>query len=117
MGVNYKKVGEAIRARRKELKFTQKQLAEILKISQGYISDLEKGDIENPSLKRLEIITEELQMDISKLFDASKEPEEEIDNPDIRAIARAGNKMTPDQATELKNLAERLFPNAFKDNS
>lgn len=37
----------------------------------------------------------------------------ETGNPDIRAIARAGNKMTPKQAAELKNLAERLFPDAF----
>lgn len=41
----------------------------------------------------------------------SKEP----DNPDIRMIARAGRKMTPEQAKLLRKYAEFTFPDAFKD--
>lgn len=38
-----------------------------------------------------------------------------IDNPDIRMIARAGKKMTPEQAENLRKYAEFMFPEAFND--
>lgn len=37
------------------------------------------------------------------------------DNPDIRMIARAGKKMTPEQAENLRKYAEYMFPEAFKN--
>lgn len=36
-------------------------------------------------------------------------------NPDIRMIARAGKKMTPEQAENLRKYAQYMFPEAFKD--
>lgn len=39
----------------------------------------------------------------------------EIQNPDIRMIARAGKKMTPEQAENLRKYAQYMFPEAFKD--
>ena len=41
--------------------------------------------------------------------------EPEIENPDIRMIARAGRKMTPEQAENVRKYAEFMFPEAFKD--
>ena len=38
-----------------------------------------------------------------------------IENPDIRMIARAGRKMTPEQAESLRRYAEFMFPEAFKE--
>ena len=35
--------------------------------------------------------------------------------PDIRKIARAGEKMTPEQRERLLKVAEVLFPEAFKE--
>ena len=43
------------------------------------------------------------------------EGEREISNPDIRMIARAGKKMTPEQAENLRKYAQYMFPEAFKD--
>ena len=43
--------------------------------------------------------------------------EPEIENPDIRMIARAGRKMTPEQAENLRKYAEFMFPEAFKDDN
>lgn len=40
--------------------------------------------------------------------------ENEIENPDIRMIARAGKKMTAKQAELLRKYAEFTFPEAFK---
>lgn len=39
----------------------------------------------------------------------------EVLNPDIRMIARAGKKMTPEQAENLRKYAQFMFPEAFKD--
>ena len=39
-----------------------------------------------------------------------------IDNPDIRMIARAGRKMTPEQAENLRKYAQFMYPEAFDDN-
>ena len=41
--------------------------------------------------------------------------EKMITNPDIRMIARAGKKMTPEQAENLRKYAQYMFPEAFKD--
>ena len=41
--------------------------------------------------------------------------EREIKNPDIQMIARAGEKMTPDQAENLRKYAQYMFPEAFDD--
>ena len=45
----------------------------------------------------------------------TQEGEREIVNPDIRMIARAGQKMAPEQAENLRKYAEFMFPEAFKD--
>ena len=43
------------------------------------------------------------------------EGEQEIENPDIRMIARAGKKMTPEQAENLRKYAQFMYPEAFKE--
>ena len=43
------------------------------------------------------------------------EGEREIENPDIRMIARAGKKMTPEQAENLRKYAQFMYPEAFKE--
>lgn len=46
----------------------------------------------------------------------TQEGEREIINPDIRMIARAGQKMTPEQAENLRKYAQFMYPEAFNDN-
>lgn len=107
MTINYNKIGEAIRARRKELKMTQKDLALSSKTSQGYISDLEKGNIDNPSLKKLELIAEVLGINLSKLFEASSN---ETKNK-INTIAAHldGEELTEEELEELWEYAEFIL--------
>ena len=38
-----------------------------------------------------------------------------ISNPDILMVARAGQKMTPEQAENLRKYAQYMFPEAFKN--
>ena len=58
-----------------------------------------------------------LAVDEDALNEKRAAPKEapEIENPDIRMIARAGRKMTPEQAENVRKYAEFMFPEAFKD--
>lgn len=55
---------------------------------------------------------ERIQKEIDE--EAMKESSEVL-SPDIRMIARAGKKMTPEQAENLRKYAQFMFPEAFKD--
>ncbi len=48
-------------------------------------------------------------------FEETEYTSNNIENPDIRMIARAGKKMTPEQAENLRKYAQFMFPEAFKD--
>lgn len=41
--LDYKEIGKRIKSKRKELKITQEQLAEIIDVSPSYISEIERG--------------------------------------------------------------------------
>lgn len=126
MSLDLKLIGNNIKKRRKELGITQKDIAEALNISQGYIADLENGKIKNPTVENLDKISGFLDMHLSDIFGygvrnteikglSSAEAEYEPKNPDIRRIFRAGNKLSKEQAETLRKVAESLFPEAFKD--
>lgn len=61
--------------------------------------------------KALEIDCEVLEQ-AGNIYEACRK---ETMNPDIRMIARAGKKMTPSQAENLRKYAQYMFPEAFKD--
>lgn len=105
-------LGERLNQLRTKSKKTLKEIGDAVGLSAVYISDLEKGKKKNPS--------SEVLRDLANYFDVSTDyllgrEEKDITNPDIRAIARAGEKMSTKDAADLKNLAERLFPDAFKN--
>lgn len=50
-----------------------------------------------------------------ELDDEAMRESSKVLNPDIRMIARAGKKMTPEQAKNLRKYAQYMFPEAFKD--
>lgn len=69
-----------------------------------------------------EIVPEKYHNNVREWERIKKETDEEVMgessealNPDIRMIARAGKKMTPEQAEILRKYAEFMFPEAFKD--
>ena len=66
-----KKIGEAIKNRRKELKITQPHLAELAQISVNTLYKLEKGE-GNPSMDVLNKLAEVLGMEIT--FEVIKKP-------------------------------------------
>lgn len=112
-------LGNNIRKIRKSLGISINKLSELSGLSLGYLSDLENNKSLNPTMETLDKIANALGVPMGKLLtddsaDKISHDTIKITNPDIRAIARAGEKLTPQEAEDLRRLAERLFPNAFK---
>lgn len=59
--------GKAIRRRRRELDFSQEELAERAEMHRTYISDIERGVV-NPSLELIEKLAEALDVTVAELF-------------------------------------------------
>lgn len=92
-----------------------------LGISRGNLTELKMDRIKTLKADNLTKISGFFGVSIDYLLGTetkkapTQEGEHEIENPDIRMIARAGQKMTPDQAKNLRKYAEFMFPEAFKD--
>ena len=70
MAIDYKFLGERIKAQRRRKGTTQEHFAEGLNVSVGYISQIERG-ITKVSLERLIEISEYLGCDISVLLEGT----------------------------------------------
>ncbi|NFI53459.1 helix-turn-helix transcriptional regulator [Clostridium botulinum] len=62
-----------IKDRRKELKMTQKQLADKVGVTSAYIQQLEKNIKQNPSFEVFYKIVDALEMDINNIMDEDKD--------------------------------------------
>ena len=65
-----KKLGAKIAYLRKSRRFSQEKLAEKADISEIYVGEIERGDA-NPTLEKLKLIANALDVEISELFDFS----------------------------------------------
>ncbi len=68
------KLGDKIRELREDASLTQGQLAHGSSVSQGYLSQLENGEVKNPSAAVLLRIAESMQIDPDELFEAAGYP-------------------------------------------
>ena len=118
--------GTRMKNRRKELGITVDEIASALGVSVATVYRYENGEIEKVPGSVLEPLAKVLRTTPAYLMgwedvDAGQSPIPEsedappIENPDIRMIARAGRKMTPEQAENVRKYAEFMFPEAFKD--
>lgn len=64
-------VGKTIKEIRKQRKLTQKQLADEIKISRSYLSDIENGN-KNPSIKTTQQLAEKLGVSVAYLTSGKK---------------------------------------------
>ena len=106
---------------RKRSGLSQQQLADALEMTRSAISMYETGKRE-PGLEVLEAFADHYNVDMNTLTGGEDTPQtasltsiEPIQNPDIRMIARAGKKMTPEQAETLRKYAQFMYPEAFED--
>lgn len=77
MGINYKLIGEVIKARRHELRFTQAHLAKAVGTAQSYIAEIERGK-SKPSLPMLSRIAGALQIDLDRLITKATEAKDDF---------------------------------------
>ena len=68
------KLGDKIRQLRDELGLTQGQLAAGSSVSQGYLSQLENGEVKNPSAAVLLRVAQAMRIDPDELFEAAGYP-------------------------------------------
>ena len=68
----YKNIGNRVLIKRRELHYTQEQMAEILGVSSGFYGMIERGE-KAPSIEKLIIIYEELGIDITYLLTGQEE--------------------------------------------
>ncbi len=67
-------LGDKIRELRDGFGLTQGQLANSASVSQGYLSQLENGDVKNPSAAVLLRVAQAMQVDPDELFEAAGYP-------------------------------------------
>jgi transcriptional regulator with XRE-family HTH domain len=67
-------LGDKIRQIREESSLTQGQLATYSAVSQGYLSQLENGEVKNPSAAVLLRVAKAMQVDADELFEAAGYP-------------------------------------------
>lgn len=109
-------MGERIKECREKLNMSQEELAKKMGyVARSSITRIEKGQNDIPRSKIVEFAkaletTPEYLMGLNE----KSEPEDNIENPDIRMIARAGKKMSKEQSEILRKYAEFMFPEAFK---
>ena len=104
--------GLRLRRLRKARGETQPELARLLGLSRSAVSMYESGERE-PKYELLTAIAAHYEVDLDYLLGRDRPAESE--DPDIRMIARAGRKMTPEQRESLLRYARYMFPEAFED--
>lgn len=71
----YKDIGNRLLMRRRELHYTQEQMAELLGVSTGFYGMIERGE-KAPSIEKLVIIYEKLGTDITYLLTGDEKQEQ-----------------------------------------
>lgn len=113
-------IAQSLKALMSERKLSNSKLAREIHVHTSTVGNWLDG--KDVKAENLETLCEYFGCSLDYLVGAdgarkapTQEGEHEIENPDIRMIARAGQKMTPDQAKNLRKYAEFMFPEAFKD--
>ncbi|MCL2665758.1 MAG: helix-turn-helix domain-containing protein [Defluviitaleaceae bacterium] len=109
-------IGIMIRQQRDKKNISQNELAAVVGRSQQAIDSWEH-DRSKPSAEAIKILAAYFGVTTDYLMGQSDVPHSaypQIDNKDIRIIARAGRHMTPENAETLRKFAQFLDPEAFK---
>lgn len=115
-----------LKSKRESSNLSLREAAMKIGVSHGYLDKLEKGYDERtgtankPTPETLRLIGIAYGLDYTYLLEICGYilPDSLMPtNKDIRVLARAGKKMSPIQAEQLRKYAEYMFPEAFKDDT
>lgn len=98
-------VGNTIKQIRKQKKLTQQELADELKISRSYLSDIENGN-KNPSIKTIQTLADKLNVTVSYLTSGHKmfkDLTDEEKKQQFLSISKNIAKQNTDKEINVKN--------------
>lgn len=90
MSVDYKLIGTRIKNKRKSVALTQEQMSELLHVSVGYVSQIERG-YTKPNLEMLSSISEVLNCDIAELVSNVTIEKDSFLNYEINSLLSASS--------------------------
>jgi len=104
------RLGAVVAAKRKMLGLSQRQLASSIGLNNATICKLEKDPTLIPDARTLQLLSEALELDYNYLLALN---EVIVDDPDLRMIARAKQKMSDEEWQRLMTMVRTNFPEAF----
>lgn len=110
-------VSQRLKKARLNKELTQVQVYKLTGINNKTLSGYENG-ISEPDLDTLKTLADLYGVSTEWLLGRTDDPQSNRQSkmpPDIRKIARAGQKMTPEQRKQWLKVGEALFPEAFKE--
>ncbi|MGE5552950.1 MAG: helix-turn-helix domain-containing protein [Betaproteobacteria bacterium] len=111
-------LGDRLRKEREKKGWTQAQAADKAGITSQALSNYER-EYRDPDTATLSRLAQIYGVSVDYLLGHTDDrmiPSQDLPrNPDIRIISRAGDRLTPEQAEQLRKVAEALFPDAFKE--
>ncbi len=110
-------LGAFIRDKRKMANLSLRQLAERTKLSNPYLSQIERG-LHQPSVRVIRLISDALNVSAETLLaqagllhkDISADPAARSAPPDIEAAIRAEQRLTEDQKAALIAVVRSMLP-------
>jgi transcriptional regulator with XRE-family HTH domain len=110
-------LGAFIRDKRKLANLSLRQLAERTKLSNPYLSQVERG-LHQPSVRVIKLISDALNVSAETLLaqagllhrDAADRTQPEAARPDIEAAIRAEPRLTEDQQSALIAVFRSMLP-------
>lgn len=107
-------VGNTIKQIRKQRNLTQQQLADELKLSRSYLSDIENGR-KQPSIKTTQALADKLNVTIGYLTSGNKMFGDLTENEAKQQILKMNKILNKDHKDKEKNLKNNLFELLQKD--
>ena len=106
------RLGAVIAAKRKQMGLSQRQLAEQIGLNNATICKSEKDPSLTPDIRTIRLLAEALQLDYNYLLSLNETIE---DDRDIRIIARAKQKMSPEEQKKMMAMLRTAFDVAFEN--
>jgi len=113
-------LGTRIKELRIKADLTQDELAEKLELKQSTIGMIETNK-RNPSSDTIIKIADLFNTTVDYLLGRTNTPNSNLNkadssfSPEIRKIARASEKMTPDKSQQMLKILQNIFPEEFED--